>query len=218
MPPLSENHFGGHPARGVRSGQTDPRPSFAPAAVLCRLCPGPHPGAQPHPVPSRAARGLLFPGGPGSWLRAVVTVRVLCPSRSGTGWCEGLGSSVFRQPVHRMAAGPGAAPQGCPAPLPAPGSPGEDAHACLRMRLPRIRKAAYAPHVPVLLRVRLPFWSQVSLLGQLRLAVHRAATRAFRLSMLHAAPVVPVAWGRCCAGSVAPSALAVPLLFLSLQP
>lgn len=86
-----------------------------------------------------------------------MTLRVLCTSRSGTGRCEGLGSSVFRQPVHRMAA-----PQGCPAPLPVPGSPGEDAQACLRTRLPRLRNAAYAPHVPVLLRVRLPFWGQVS--------------------------------------------------------
>lgn len=44
-----------------------------------------------------APQGLSSPGGPGPCLRVMVTPWVLCTSRGGTGWCEGLGSSVFRQ-------------------------------------------------------------------------------------------------------------------------
>lgn len=110
-----------------------------------------------------------------------------------------------------MAAGPGAAPWGCPAPLPVPGSPGEDARAHLRMRLPRIRNAAYACHGPALLRVRLPFWGQVSWLSQLRLAIPRVTARAFR----RGCPAVFGAGGACGVGKVPRGAVALCWLSLS---
>lgn len=173
-------------------------------SLLCPCCSPPLPDGQPHPVPSRAAQGLSFPGGPGSRLRAMMTLRVLCTSRSGTGRCERLGSSVFPQPMPYMAVGPGAAPWGCPAPVPVLGSPGEDAHTRLRMHLPRIRNAACTCHVPALLRVHLPFWGQVSaqsaLAGHpLRRYPHLSAVDAL-LCSVPAVPVAPVAWGSCCVG------------------
>lgn len=73
-----------------------PIPPPAPAGAPHRQCPETCPGGWLSPAPP-APQGLSSPGGPGPCLRATVTPRVLCTSRGGTGWCEGLGSSVFRQ-------------------------------------------------------------------------------------------------------------------------
>lgn len=133
--------------------------------------------------------------------------------------CEGLGSPVFHQPMQCLAVGPGLL-LGLPStPPPVLGSPAEDAHTYPHVHLPCIRSAACA--LSPLRAAQGP----LALLGSglsARSVLHRYLRRYLRLSaagaLLRLVPALPVVWEGAAPSPLAPSALAVPLLFLGLQP
>lgn len=177
---------GGHPAGWVPPGQTLPHPSSAPAAASAAGARGPARWAA-SPVPSSSTRALLA-----WWPR-------LADKGHGACGC--------------FAAGSGAAPRGCPAPVAVLGSPGlfsTTSGAGLPGRgCSRTPAHASPSHQELSLRLSRPCAAQgpFALQGQVSARPAPAGhppRRYPRLSaagaLLRSVPAVPVAWGRCCVG------------------